>query len=204
MVVFLFFLYIISRIIHIYNKKACLDGDKFMKNTTYIKCPRCELNYIKSDERYCAVCKAEMKMEGGRLEISEELEDLELCPVCGQNFISSEQSMCEECVKRHSVDDDEDEKTTIWSEDIETKLSSPEDEVELVSLSEIAESEDVEDDSFEEEDEEIEDSDKIIVDDEDDFELEDFDDYDEEEDDEDYDEEDDEEDEKPHSKKKSR
>ena len=27
----------------------------------YIKCPRCELNYIKRGEEYCAVCKAELK-----------------------------------------------------------------------------------------------------------------------------------------------
>ena len=28
----------------------------------YIKCPRCELNYIKKDEQYCQVCKAELKL----------------------------------------------------------------------------------------------------------------------------------------------
>ena len=25
------------------------------------KCPRCELNYIKDDEKYCNVCRREMK-----------------------------------------------------------------------------------------------------------------------------------------------
>ena len=28
----------------------------------YIKCPRCELNYIKKGEQYCQVCKAELKL----------------------------------------------------------------------------------------------------------------------------------------------
>ena len=59
----------------------------------YIKCPRCELNYILEDEELCPVCKAEMKLSGGADELLDE--DLELCPVCGQNFITPEQSCCE-------------------------------------------------------------------------------------------------------------
>ena len=31
----------------------------------YKKCPRCDLNWIKQDEDYCPVCKAELKMKGG-------------------------------------------------------------------------------------------------------------------------------------------
>ena len=29
----------------------------------FIKCPRCELNYIREEEQYCSVCKREMKGE---------------------------------------------------------------------------------------------------------------------------------------------
>ena len=34
----------------------------------FIKCPRCELNYIQEDEQYCPVCKREMKGEVKPLE----------------------------------------------------------------------------------------------------------------------------------------
>ena len=27
----------------------------------YIKCPRCDLNYISEEQEYCDVCKAELK-----------------------------------------------------------------------------------------------------------------------------------------------
>ena len=28
----------------------------------YVKCPRCDLNYMKDDEKYCDVCKVELKI----------------------------------------------------------------------------------------------------------------------------------------------
>ena len=33
----------------------------------YIKCPRCDLNWIKNDQGLCDICKAELKMEGATL-----------------------------------------------------------------------------------------------------------------------------------------
>ena len=58
----------------------------------YIKCPRCELNYIKEGEDYCDVCKAELKLGpqllfAGDDEDDEFNEERELCPVCKQNYI---------------------------------------------------------------------------------------------------------------------
>ena len=44
----------------------------------YIKCPRCELNYMPDTERYCQVCKREMRGE-------DEHEELELCSACGEH-----------------------------------------------------------------------------------------------------------------------
>ena len=44
----------------------------------YIKCPRCELNYMLDTERYCSVCKREMRGE-------DEHEELELCSACGEH-----------------------------------------------------------------------------------------------------------------------
>ena len=34
---------------------------KTSKNV-YIRCPRCELNYIKKKDQYCDICKREMKL----------------------------------------------------------------------------------------------------------------------------------------------
>ena len=70
----------------------------------YIKCPRCELNYILEGEDYCNVCKNEMKHHS-ESDYDDELldfDDMELCPVCGQNYIKEDQSMCDECKKKRA------------------------------------------------------------------------------------------------------
>ena len=81
----------------------------------YIKCPRCELNFIiEGKQEYCDVCIAEMK--GSRLqfadledeELEEELENeaSELCPVCGVNNMRYGEKMCEACKKQSEYDED--------------------------------------------------------------------------------------------------
>ena len=40
-----------------------------------VKCPRCELNYITENEKYCKVCLREMKGESPK-------DEVELCSVC--------------------------------------------------------------------------------------------------------------------------
>ncbi len=112
-----------------------------MKKVSYIKCPRCELNYIKSTERYCPVCMAELKLAGEAFEHFEDEDELELCPICGQNFISPDQKCCEECARGRCEDEDD----TVNVED---------DEVEIVPLSTLAgdEFEDDDDEESEEED----------------------------------------------------
>ena len=44
----------------------------------FIKCPRCELNYIREEEQYCPVCKREMKGESHN-------DPFELCSICNEN-----------------------------------------------------------------------------------------------------------------------
>jgi hypothetical protein len=61
----------------------------------YIKCPRCELNYIITEEQHCKVCKAEMRLEGYTLLEEEELEVL--CPVCKINTLDDGDIICAEC-----------------------------------------------------------------------------------------------------------
>ncbi len=83
----------------------------------YVKCPRCELNYIDEEKQeYCDVCIAEMK--GNKLqfadlddedfdEVDAELEQTELCPVCGINRIRLGEKMCDACKGEQEYEDEE-------------------------------------------------------------------------------------------------
>ena len=70
----------------------------------YIKCPRCELNYIDADKQeYCDVCLKEMKgipTDTDEIEREEDDTPTELCPVCGENMMRAGEKMCEECRKK--------------------------------------------------------------------------------------------------------
>ena len=58
----------------------------------FIKCPRCELNYIKEEEQYCSVCKREMKGESHD-------DPFELCSVCNENPVMPGKDVCLVCYK---------------------------------------------------------------------------------------------------------
>lgn len=164
----------------------------------YIKCPRCELNYINSDEQeYCDVCIAEMK--GNRLQFAdlddEEVEDIdgildsdEVCPVCGINPIRPGEKMCENC--RRQQDEYEEEEDVDIEKDEEWKNYLDEDDSDLtVDDAELEEELKAELEEDEEEDEMYngEDDDPLSdedVDSLDDLEDDDFDDEDEEDDEE--------------------
>ena len=77
----------------------------------YIKCPRCELNYIDAEKQdYCDVCLKEMKgIPTDADEIEEAEEDLptEICPVCGENTMRAGEKMCEECRKKAEYEEEE-------------------------------------------------------------------------------------------------
>ena len=82
----------------------------------YIKCPRCELNYIDADKQeYCDVCIAEMKgnklqfadLEDEELDEALEAENTELCPVCGVNRMPIGDTMCESCRRKAEYDEEE-------------------------------------------------------------------------------------------------
>ncbi len=81
----------------------------------YIKCPRCELNYIDPEKQeYCDVCIAEMK--GNKLQFAdiddEEYDDntekTEICPVCGVNTMRFGEKMCDACKQASQYEDDQD------------------------------------------------------------------------------------------------
>ena len=53
----------------------------------FIKCPRCELNYIREEEQYCPVCKREMKGESHN-------DPFELCSICNENPVMPGKDVC--------------------------------------------------------------------------------------------------------------
>ena len=59
-----------------------------------IKCPRCELNYIKENEKCCNVCRRGTKDES-------ETEELSICPECGENPVVRGRELCAACLKEH-------------------------------------------------------------------------------------------------------
>lgn len=91
-----------------------------MRKPVYIRCPRCELNYIEKKEKLCSVCKAELSAK--KDEFIGDL-DLELCPICKTNYIQPDEIMCATCLKEHGNADDED------GNDWEDYLNRDEDEV---------------------------------------------------------------------------
>lgn len=166
----------------------------------YIKCPRCELNYIDSErQEYCDVCIAEIK--GNKLRFADldddeyedldaELEQEELCPVCGVNHIKAGEKMCDACRSQQSY---EEEQEVDIEKDEEWKNYLEEDEGDLtVDDEELAEELEEE---FSEEEEEEEETDDFFEDEDDplsDLEDDDFDDdFDDEDEDDDFDDDDD-------------
>lgn len=152
----------------------------------YIKCPRCELNYIHKSQEYCDVCKAELKM-GPQLVFAVDDDDeevaLELCPICKQNYIKDNEEMCEQCrkeleFKKDEIDLDKDEEWRNYLDDDVDEVD--EDSEEMLSLSQLAEEEGdaLFDDEEEEDDIEYQDSEP------DDFDIPEIDESDFEEDDE--------------------
>lgn len=59
---------------------------------TLSKCPRCELNYITDGEKYCKICRLEMKGEPIR-------DEIEMCTVCGEQPALPGKDMCLFCLK---------------------------------------------------------------------------------------------------------
>ncbi len=76
----------------------------------YMKCPRCELNYIDADrQEFCDVCLKEMKGIPSDIDEIEETEDelpTELCPVCGENMMRPGEKMCDECRKKAEYEEE--------------------------------------------------------------------------------------------------
>ena len=168
----------------------------------YIKCPRCELNYILKKDKFCDVCKSEMKagiLKESELEEFELLEEgMELCPICKINYINPGERMCTTCQEEQLGDMKDDEPD--WRGFVD-KADDNDEEIDLLPIEEDDEideelegafAEDLDDSDFDEEnlDEELDFSSDL----DDDFDTsvaeDDFD--DDEEDEEDFDDDDEE------------
>ncbi len=56
------------------------------------KCPRCELNYIRDDEKLCNVCRRSAKL-------SDESEEEIMCIECGEHPANRGKDLCPECYR---------------------------------------------------------------------------------------------------------
>ena len=76
----------------------------------FVKCPRCELNYITESERYCKVCLREMKGDGAQ-------DEVELCSVCNEEPALPGRDVCLFCLKemngQKNNDDQNDAENTV-------------------------------------------------------------------------------------------
>ncbi len=149
----------------------------------YMKCPRCELNYIDAEKQtYCDVCQKELKgisLDTDELDDTEDLAS-ELCPVCNENMMRAGDKMCEECRKKAEFDEEEisdPEEDDEWREYLDDTDSDLDDELgeslkEEFSDADLEEEEEEEDEIYESEEEDLEyvtgDEIYMIADDEDD------------------------------------
>lgn len=133
----------------------------------YVKCPRCELNYIDAEKQnYCDVCLKEMKgirTDADELEEEEAAElPTELCPVCGENMMRAGEKMCEECRRRMEMEDEPDPEADDddeWREYLDDDSDNIDDDIEDIgetfdeNLEEEEEEEEIE---YEDEEEDLE------------------------------------------------
>ncbi len=68
----------------------------------FIKCPRCELNYIEESEGFCKICKREMQGDNSG-------DDGELCTICNERPVIPGKDVCIVCLKEMNAANDDDE-----------------------------------------------------------------------------------------------
>lgn len=130
-----------------------------MERPRYIKCPRCELNYIDANKQeYCDVCLKEMHGKHDDFDDfdGDEDEQMEVCPICGENMIGIGETMCEECRKKHS-DEIEEEPDPDKDDEWRDYLDDDTDDIEVpegLPPEDYEDEEDLDDDMSEEENEE--------------------------------------------------
>ena len=157
-----------------------------MKANEYIRCPRCELNFIQRKEKFCSVCKAEMNAENSYDDL-----DMETCPICKTNFIRPDEIMCSQCAKERSLNGEngvnlEDDWETYLDGENEEDSGIEEETGEMVNVTDLDPDDlgDLDsDDDLSEIDEEFDLDDEFDDDEEDEFDDDDDDEFDDDDDD---------------------
>ena len=152
-----------------------------MSKNVYIRCPRCELNFILKKDKYCQVCKQEMQALATNF-ADESGKEMGLCPICKVNFVTEDETVCSTCMSE--TDLTEDELDTLYGgvvvpdvgeakEEEALVESDGEEELEIISLAEMGEENEEEDETDEEVSADpLDDFDASYVDEEDDEEEE--------------------------------
>ncbi len=104
------------------------------KKPVYVKCPRCQLNYILKKDKYCEVCKKEMRAGGYEDDeefFLDEIDEQILCTVCKLNYVVEGEIMCEACLEENlALMKDEEEEG--WNKFAGTTAEPDEDELDLL------------------------------------------------------------------------
>lgn len=79
----------------------------------FVKCPRCELNYITESERYCKVCLREMKGDNSQ-------DEVELCSICNEAPALPGRDVCLFCLKEMNGQKNHDEQQDDMEEPVDT------------------------------------------------------------------------------------
>ena len=111
-----------------------------------VKCPRCDLNYIREDEKYCKVCLREMKGE-------KHADEMELCSICNEEPALPGKDVCLFCLKEMNKSNNAEE-TETETENVDTNTIGDMDAVSGMDEI-IPEVEEEETDEFEEIDQEM-------------------------------------------------
>ena len=102
-----------------------------------VKCPRCEINFMRDDEECCSVCMRELRRERS----AAPTEDVDMCVECGIAPAVTKEGLCAQCaldIQNFALD--EDEAPTVERESRETSDG----ELDIISL-ELVEDEDEDD-----------------------------------------------------------
>ncbi|MDR1138875.1 MAG: hypothetical protein LBK70_03250 [Clostridiales bacterium] len=129
------------------NKKNSNATDKGNgpQKSTYVMCPRCELNFMLDVDEYCYVCKAEIGLVDKSILMPdpEEIGEDKLCPICNLTYIAEDEEFCFLCAKDKADKIATRDVREAWNPDVdEQELLDDDDNIEI-SLEELEEKEEL-------------------------------------------------------------
>lgn len=94
-------------------------------NMALVKCPRCELNYMKDTEKYCSVCLNEIQGDIKN-------DDVELCQICNQFPCLPGKDICKFCLNEMKSSAAIDDTDNVTDDEIVENDDEKLDEIETV------------------------------------------------------------------------